>query len=507
MKYKLIIMSLLVFLLIGLSTSSFFLNEYLTKRIIENEHSITQLNFAIEQENLTALNFAWKKAPLYSEQWLTLAKMLAKREGEAAYQLALYYHFKSKQAVFWYKSAIRLNYLKASTGLAQLYFQQGELIKAAEVLDSLPIELFEKLSDEAIIIKVKIAINLGEIVDAQRIISKYVQQLESSKEGLLLLGDIQKYQIQLNDNKIIASSLVGLSCDNSIQLFATNLNHLKRLDEIILDFKKQALNNFVCFSPVRYMPINALNCSNKQDVAIRCDESNWQSWASTINARYVGIMLPQGGANVHYGVLYFDAKDTVDILAHEISHLLGFVDEYPLAVEHVKCQAIQKTLFSKNISVLKKHYQGNQKDIRANLLKQLAWGKYIKRSTPILQSVTSINGEHYWQLGSPEEFKHEVGVFNAQTCNNSTYSSKNDFSAFKAVSYRTKLQYFALDFPKLYSTLLQENSKQYSMPSFHYNIALAHFQQGSAQASYWLEKAVTWEQDVKRKKMVRQGKF
>jgi len=56
------------------------------------------------------------------------------------------------------------------------------------------------------------------------------------------------------------------------------------------------------------------------------------------------------------------------------------------------------------------------------------------------------------------------------------------------------------------------------MPSFHYNIALAYFQQSSfqqsnsqqgniEQANYWLEQAAKWEQDDNRRKKVRQGKF
>lgn len=520
-------MSLLVLLLTGLSTSSFFLSHYLTKIITKNEHSTAQLNFALAQNNLAALSFAWKNTQPHSKRWFKLAKKLAKTQGEAAYQLALYYQsqstlkFKSEpksellleKEIFWYQNAIRLHYAKASIALAQLYFQQENLKKSAEVLAALPTSLLENINSEAIIINVNIAIAQGKIVEVEKNISKYAKQLKTTSSGRLLLENIKKYQIQLSGSQLTKSNQFSLSCDNSIQLFATNLNHLKRLESLILDFKRQPLNNSVCFSPVRYMPINALDCNNEQSVAIRCDELNWHSKANTINTRYVGIMLPKGGANVHLGILYFDAQDSSDVFAHEISHLLGFVDEYPLVAEHVTCQVVQSSIFSQNISVLKNNYQGEQMDIRVSVLKQLAWARHIKSSTPILQSVTDLKGKHYWQLGTPEEFKHETGVFNAQTCDNSGYSSKGSFSAFKPVSYQTKLQYFALDFPKLYTTLLQKSSKQYSMPSFHYNIALAYFQQSSFhkksfdQANYWLEQAATWEHDVRKKEAVRQGGF
>jgi len=507
-KNKLVIVGLLIFLLTGLSTSSFFLSEYLTNIIAKNEHSKTQLNFALEQENLAALSFAWKKTPFHSGQWLKLAKTLAKTQGEAAYQLAVYYQDKPEQAVFWYESAIRLNYLKASTALAQHYFQQDNLIKAAEVLAILPIDRLEELNIESVVLNVNIAINFGRVTEVEEFISEYTQQLQTIEAGRWLLEDIQKYQVLSNDSRAPKSSQLILSCDNSIQLFATTLKHLKRLESLITEFKEQKLSNAVCFSPVRYIPINTLGCSNDQGSAIHCDELNWQLWANEVNTRYIGVMLPKGGANVHLGILYFDAQDTVDVVAHEISHLMGFVDEYPLVAEHVKCQAIQEELFSQNISVLRNTYQGNQKELRAIVLKQLAWAKYIKNSTPILQSVTGFNGKQYWQLGTPEEFKHETGLFNAQTCDDSNYKLKGDFSAFKPVSHSTKLQYFSLSFPELYVLLLQKNSSQYRMPSFHYNIALAYFQQRSIeQANYWLEQAANWEHEVHRHEKVRQGEF
>lgn len=508
MKNKLIIMSLLVFLLTGLSTSSFFLTEYLTKIINEDEFSITQLNFALEQENISALSLAWKKTQFHSEQWLMLATKLAKTQGEAAYQLAIYYQNKPVKAVFWYKSAIRLNYLDASISLAQHYFQHDNLEKAAEVLAALPVSRPQKLDNKANILKVNIAINQGKIVDAKQIVDKHSQQLQKTAAGRLLLTNIKKYQILPSEFQRVKPNPIAMICGNSIQLFATSLNHLKHLESLIANFKTQVLNSAVCFSPVRYMPINAFECNNEQDSAIRCNELNWQPWASSISTRYVGLMLPKGGANVHLGVLYFDAQDSVDVVAHEISHLLGFIDEYPLVADHITCHSSQDAPFSQNISVLKTHYQGEQKFLRINVLKQLAWAKYIKNTTPILQPVTSLNGKQYWQLGTPEEFRDEVGLFHAQTCDNSSHQVKDDFNAFKSVSYRTKLQYFALDFPQLYSVLLQVDSKQYLMPSFHYNIALAYFQEDNiVQAKYWLEQAASWESSFDRRKKVRQGEF
>ena len=511
MKTKLIIMSLSIFLLTGISTSSFFLNKYLTQVILKKEHSVSQLSFAINHNNLAALSLAWDESTLHSAQWLTLGKKLAKTQGDAAYQLARYYQNKDKpqRAIFWYKNAIRLQSKSASIALAQYYFEHDKLTDAASTIAILPIDKSNELIVKAITLKINIAISQGNTTDIEQLTTHYDELLQKTSVGRLLLNDIEKYQIQFNESELVNVNQPIVNCDNSIQLFATRLNDLKNLEKTIVNFKEQTISQFVCFTPVRYMPINALNCSNDPMIAITCDELAIQSWAKTINTRFVGLMLPKGGANVHLGMLYFDAKDTVDVFAHEISHLLGFVDEYPLNAEHLKCQAPQKATFSQNVSILKKRYQGNRKDIRAKVLKQLAWSDNIKKSTPILQRVSGVVGNQLWQLGTPKEFSDNVGVFEAQTCNITNDRLNKGFSAFKGVSERTKLQYFALSFPELYTKLLQSNSAQYRMPSFHYNIALAYFHKGKSieQSQNWIKQAERWESDLERKKKVRTGGF
>ena len=51
----LVMMSLSIFLLTGLSTSSFFLPDFLTHIIEKNEYTASQLTFALAQGNDTAL--------------------------------------------------------------------------------------------------------------------------------------------------------------------------------------------------------------------------------------------------------------------------------------------------------------------------------------------------------------------------------------------------------------------------------------------------------------------
>ena len=143
--------------------------------------------------------------------------------------------------------------------------------------------------------------------------------------------------------------------------------------------------------------------------------------------------------------------------------------------------------------------------VRLRVLKQLAWAKHIKATTPILQLVPDSKGEHYWQLGTPDKFKHEVGVFQAQNCQQANGHIAGDFSAFKGVSQVTQLQDNTFTFPHLYQALLTENSRVFRMSSFHYNMALAYSKQSDTntttqQSRYWLKLAESWEYDVARRK-------
>lgn len=519
---KIRLIGLFIFLLTGLSTSSFFLSEYLTYNISKNVPSASQLTFAIKQHNLTALNYALKQSTFHSPQWLSLAKTLAKTQGKSAYQLADYYQNEPEKYLFWLNNASRLGYHQGTIALARHYYDKNDFTNAKEIIALLPsskTNTFEELNNNALILRVLIAVVDGEMDIVNHLITQNYQLLQRNKEGQQLLTDIEAYNITTFKKEVNFQP----TCENSIQLFATRLEHLKLAENMIENFKDHPLNTHVCFAPVRYLSIKNLECSQDKQKAIRCNELNWALIADSIDTRYVGVMLPSGGANVHLGMLYFDSNDTVDVVAHEISHLLGFVDEYPLKAEHTACQSQQKEVFSYNIAVLNRQYQGNRNEIRKKVLKQLAWSKHIKDSTPILQLVPGQSDKNYWQLGTPQAFHQEVGLFIAQTCNNADIHTQHKFGAYKGITQATQLHYFSLKFPALYSDLLKSNANDYRMPSFHYNIALAYFKKTNQfddslspeelstkhleQANYWLEQAALWEHNDQRYKKIRQGNF
>lgn len=522
-------MSLSVFLLTGISASSFSLVSFLTATIETNKHTAAQLNFAIAHDNSAALYYAWQQSKQGSQNWQMLAKKLANTDGEVAYLLANFYltspnivkaHPNKEnspqlnQAMLWFQQAIRLNYPQASLALAKWYFQQGNVLVAQKLLTNLQkidhLLLDDDVTLAVIILRIKVAISVGDIELTQALQNKFSSQLQADEIGNSLLDTIEKYQVIPSIGKLAnTANIASAICPNSIQLFATNVAHLKQLEQLIKRFKLQSLNKFVCFTPVRYIAMADLSCSSKGEGVILCDESKFDQLANTVATRYIGLMLPEGGANVHLGLLYFDAQDSIDVFEHEVSHLLGFIDEYPLAKGHEKCLASQKQISAQNIAVLEQRYFGERKAIRAKILTQLAWAKQIKKSTPILQlkDESSPNNKQ-WLLGTPKQFSGEVGVFKASTCDKSRNGQHNHFTAYKPLLARTKLEYNTLEFPTEYIKRLHQSSQQLLMPSFHYNIALAYFQQNKIeQANYWLERAALWESNESRKEKVLRGSF
>ena len=514
--------------MICLSSSSFFLPAYLTKQINDNNYSDGQFSFALNKQYVAALKIEENKAVLGSINWLNLNRELAKSQWTSALKLGHWYRDlaeeKSKNtsitiAIIWFEQAIRLHSQQAVVDLAQLYFQQGEIVKAQSTLrQSTELLLSNRIGESVLALRIKIAIHLGDKTLIKQLSNSDLIKGYRHSNTLSLLADMDKYAIVKNssirkdfaDVKLAHSVEVPSSCITSLQLFATNLKHLKHLEVLINTFnKQQPLAQYICLSTPRYISIKQLDCEVQSHKTITCDEIRWQTIAEGVDSRHIGLLLNEGGANVHLGILYFDVKDSADVFSHEVSHLLGFVDEYPLTQGHDNCQGIQSSPFSHNIAVLKKYYQGEKKQIRKMILKNVSWANNINADTPILQSMgDSTSKKQMWRLGTSLAFKDQVGIHISESCQraSSDNSASSSYSAFKPLSRRTQLRYFSHDFPEEYLTLIKENPSGYLMPSFHYNIALALYQQGEVvEAKYWLTKAAQWEDNPVKKSIVLRG--
>jgi hypothetical protein len=443
LKYR-ILMSLVIMILLS---SFFFISDY-HKKIQQAEISHKQLSRLDSIEIFTDANERLDELLTGGNHnaWQHLAGLYAKENADVAYQLGEYYlqRNEGKTATLWFQNAIRQHHKPARVALAKYYITTKQYFDAQRLL--LPIVE----NEEALVLLYKLALRLGNRV----FISQYQTQLAAQSNN-----DFYQELVGFDVFELDATQTNKL-CGIDVQLFATSLTGLKHAKTLMMQFQQHQLSAYICLNNPKYISINQLNCVDNPVEKIACQANVWASRVD-ISSRYIGLVVEQGGANVDNGIMYIDQEDNVDVLVHELSHFLGFVDEYPLPENHQKCEKIQPIAFSHNVAILKRDYDGEKLEIRKRILAQLPWAALIKKSTPILTKF----GQG-WRLSTPNKYQDEVGVFFTNTCN-----KRSDTQAFKPYFNRTKLEYFELAFPTTYLDILALAPKRYLMPSFHFNVS------------------------------------
>ncbi|XPF95404.1 hypothetical protein ACM9HF_05155 [Colwellia sp. RE-S-Sl-9] len=467
-------------LMVSIPSGSFFFPQYIKSKIALNDISEAEVSYAIKKGIRNAVQYRFLMVEEHSNEWFYLAKILAEKDKSIAFDLATIYHLEddTTQAIYWYKQAAFLKHEKALVELADLYIAEDELIAAKALL------LTQKYDHDALEKLIDVVITLGDL----KSLDELLPLIESQQQNTLI-NDIRQYQISKNyDIHLINQQANNPNqCRNSIQLFATNLANLHKLDALISNVQQQPISRYFCFNRPRYISIEQLNCSYDTEKAIQCNETAWSQLHPEVNTRYLGLMLNKGGANVNNGILYLDELDDKNVFIHELSHLLGFVDEYPLSSHHKICQKPQTSIFSHNISVLKPYYEGSRKEVLTILAKQIPWFDLIDKATPLMERVGN-----KWKIGTPVSYafndSQKIGLFEAETCQN------NSTQAFKPTKIKTNLRYYEEPFIELYLQLLNKNIDKYSMPSYHYNVAKSLFKNNKEQLGLqWLNKALRRE--------------
>lgn len=466
--------------MVSIPSGSFFLPQYITSKIALNDISEAEVSYAIKKGIRNAVQYRFLMVEEQSNEWFYLAKILAEKDKSIAFDLATIYHLEddTTQAIYWYKQAVFLKHEKALVELADLYIAEDELIAAKALL------LTQKHDYDVLDKLIDVSITLGDL----KLLDELLPLIESPQQNTLI-NDIRQYQISKSNrlNLINHQADTTYQCRNSIQLFATNLANLDKLDALISTVQQHPISRYFCFNRPRYISIEQLNCSYDTEKAIQCRETAWSQLHPEVNTRYLGLMLNKGGANVNNGILYLDELDDKKVFIHELSHLLGFVDEYPLSSHHKICQKPQTSIFSHNISVLKPYYEGSREEVLTMLAKQISWFDLIDKTTPLMKWV-----DNKWKIGTPKSYlfndSQKIGLFEAETCQN------NSTQAFKPTKIKTNLRYYEEPFIELYLHLLNKNADKYSMPSYHYNVAKSLFKMNKeALGLEWLNKALRRE--------------
>lgn len=445
--------------LISVSCLTFFLlDDVLSYRINSNNYSQFEIQLAEKRQLPSFYKLQYRNSSKGSQHWLLAITRLAKYDPHYALELADFYLEDDDldKSDFWYLRAVEKGNEKARYRLATSYFKQHKYVDAKRILITnkpLPISMLELL--------IKIALIEGDITQVNQLTSTLYQQNGESE----LLAELARYSIPMSAKQPLYEQPKS-SCLVSIQMFATNLNDLRKVTQLINQKNQFLLHNFICFSSPRYISISRLKCRHDNDETIRCDESIWRSYENSVTTRYIGVMVPSGGANVHNGIMYIDSHDSIDVFVHELSHLLGFIDEYPLPKNHAKCFQVQSTPFSHNVVVLTRISNAKVKPKRENILAKLPWRNQIKFTTPLVTYTDS-----GWVLGTPKAYKTEIGLFPTNTCSGTRIGNKNNsIQAFKPISELTKLEHYELEFPPQYKRIFEDKPKAYLMPSFHTNI-------------------------------------
>ncbi|MDG1751482.1 MAG: hypothetical protein P8I03_07465 [Thalassotalea sp.] len=468
-------------LLLVLTASSFFLPQFLSFFLDRDTKSSSVLSYGKAFKLESYFHHQRRNNPIGSSIWLKSTTALIDKKPQYTLELADYYLNNNLQtkAIFWYEQAIKSGFDDARLSLSQLFFDQKNYQQTKTLLSPLVDYSHEDDAEKSLALLIKVALIEGDLAQ----VSTLVRALESINFQHALLAELEKFQVVqpvlTNSNTSNVFAIEGIDnvrsldkgCVASIQFFATNFADLRYTQGLIEQISSGPLSKYSCFESVRYIPLNKLACFHEKDEAITCDEAIWQAYKKEIDTRFIGVMVPKGGAKVHNGIMYLDNDDTVDVFAHELAHLLGFIDEYSLPVNHSRCSQVQENAFAYNVAVLAKAYSGSQSAIREKVLGHLPWRSFIKDDTPIMTKEGN-----KWLIGTPDSYKAEVGLFASDTCQKISSAESVNLQAYKPLSKRTSLNYFELEFPLLYQRLLEKDSELFLMPSFHHNIdkALTH---------------------------------
>lgn len=440
---------LILSLVVLIPSSSFFWPTYLVAQQKLGLLTAYEIDIAQQLRYLPVLLNELDQHEKYSLAWLQQAYFLAPHHGDVALELALFYQRKKrgKQAQRWLEKAVELEQPTGVNLLAKYYAETDQYQQAKQLLAQflihpqvlkLAIELAVEYGDSEAIIE------LAPLLSAQPSLTTLYQQLLTF--NIITIAE--------NANKPRwSTSTFGPACHRSIQFYATRLSDLEHITHLIERFNAYALAEHFCFAPVVYIPKQMLACYHQGAEAIQCHEQSWPSWVTNNKSQYLGIMLPEGGANVHRKIVYLDSNDDLEVFRHELSHLLGFVDEYPLRKGHLFCQA-GSSESSLNVVVKERLYYGDRTKLRQQIINDLPWGEWIDDKTPIFteqqEKQNNIHQQKAWLLGTPISHNKAVGVFPARTCLN------NNVVAFKPTSKLTLLEYDDMPLPELYLKLISD---------------------------------------------------
>lgn len=452
MRLKNLIIPVCILLLLGIP----FFFTFIANAALERNIAPTWLQTYGAYKQLPAYyQYIRRNYSVESVKWLNATIKLSTNEPELSYEVAEYYRHleRENQYFFWLEQSAKRGFKKAILSLAKYYIAKKQITKADHLLSS------SVQHQDILELSIETALMLGD--ESQY--KKRVSALTAIDSRTPLLATLSNFSI------FEPLQPTAEQCAINIQPIATELNDLLLLQHRINALSAFPIHDYLCFEQPLYHPLKDLACVHQNTERIQCQVNIWQLHSLT-HADYLLVMHPEGGANVDHGIIYVDRADTIDVLVHELMHSVGFVDEYPLPLNHQRCLMAQTEPFAHNVVVLEdKVLRGDRQLLREKVLKQLPWRDYILPTTPILTAV-----ENGWVIGTTNKpLDNNIGLYKARTCDGNRahhhYHQGTNLQAFKPVKLNTKLEYFELKAPSLYWQLLEKQPTQFLMPNHHVN--------------------------------------
>ncbi len=458
-----------------LSTSSFRLQSYLNQQIQSNHFTASQLAFAVSLNIKSGQYKMLERLQKGSRQWLAIARDLAKTDGNISWQLAVLAKQKDEQRdhQFWFKQALEQGSIMAINAYAEDAIEQlafaapprsNQLYQQAKSYLNLAIEQSDRDGFvQSVTLSVELAVGNGDstwfagllpllkATDKPELRALYAQLSDFS----IIKGDTLNLQALPIKNQQY-SAIEGIErpnqCAYPIQFFAGDLRHLQNLNQKLNRINHQAFfSEHFCFLPPKYLAHQQMQCDHQATGRIDCKvEKPLQKHRE---AGFMGFVTNPGNANVNNGTLFIDDFDSAQVIEHELLHLIGYIDEYPLPKQHSACLQNDTVAIAKNIVVDNQSVFSGDMDARQQLKDVIPWFSLIKEQTPITHKT-----DKGYVLGTPKAYRQEVGVFLANTC------QRQKQNAFKAVFQPTKLEYFEADLPTSYQHKTLSELEKFHMP-------------------------------------------
>ncbi|WP_100913655.1 hypothetical protein [Pseudoalteromonas spongiae] len=204
-------------------------------------------------------------------------------------------------------------------------------------------------------------------------------------------------------------------CTQKIMLAVTDLKAYNQVTQLKQRFEK-AFSLPVCLSQPVYFDRSKLQCDGAAGRRIRCEIRDKKAF-SQISYDKIAFFSETGIANASGNYVFMRSQQSERVLLHELMHLYGFIDEYPLKKQLAKrlCNVTKPTRIAKNLIVVPK-----KKEVTRTL---------------------KVDG-HTWYL--------------TNTCNQA------EGRAYKPVKSTSNLELLDLPLPDLYETWLKQAMSEFN---------------------------------------------